>query len=429
MRRQISGSAFLKNPWLAFAPFLLFYMAIVVLLHESYAFRGDGERYLAYARNLLAGRYALDEDVHLWNGPGYPLLLAPFTALGLPLLAVTLFNAVMQYVSVVFLYKTIVLYASRGAALFFALFWALHFTAYEQMPMIMTEPLTVLLVSLLAYFTALSFRAEPGSRPGRYLVLAGLVLGYLALTKVIFGQVLLLGLALAAALFLLSRGSKNARRLALILLIALAANAPYLAYTYQVTGRLFYWADSGGMSLYWMSTPYENEYGDWQSDQFSAGFKGRNTEAIRKNHEADYAEIYRLKGAERDGLFKEKALENIRNNPRKYLANWVANVSRLFFGFPNSYQYENLKFLKMFPNIFLLVLMCYSVLITAFNFRKFPFEIIFLTALAFVYLGLSSIVSAYPRMLLAIAPLLLLWIAICVSRTIRISLGFGPPNA
>ena len=45
--------------------------------------------------------------------------------------------------------------------------------------------------------------------------------------------------------------------------IALAVCVPYLYRNYSLTGRVFYWAQSGGLSLYWMSSPMGEEYGDW----------------------------------------------------------------------------------------------------------------------------------------------------------------------
>ena len=36
-------------------------------------------------------------------------------------------------------------------------------------------------------------------------------------------------------------------------------------YTYSITGKFFFMADSGGSSLYSMSSPFENEHGDWFS--------------------------------------------------------------------------------------------------------------------------------------------------------------------
>ncbi len=47
--------------------------------------------------------------------------------------------------------------------------------------------------------------------------------------------------------------------------MALIWCVPYLLMTYSLTGKPFYWGSSGGLSLYWMSTPYDTEMGDWFS--------------------------------------------------------------------------------------------------------------------------------------------------------------------
>jgi 4-amino-4-deoxy-L-arabinose transferase-like glycosyltransferase len=423
MCRSVIQTIHLGNPWILYSPFLIFYVLLVVAL-RGHALYSDAGTYLLYAQNLLHGHYSPSQEINLWSGPGYPLILAPFLALGASATDLIMLNPIFRYLSIVYLYKTIALYASRRVALVFALFWALHFTSYPFLPNINTESLAALLVVLAAYFSSLAYQNSATSGARRYQWLAGGVLGYLALTKVIFGYVLPLALAFVTVYFLVAPQKKEAARAIGILSIAFVVTVPYLIYTYWLTDRPFYWANSGGMSLYWMSTPYENEYGDWQSFNFSEGFKGRNTAAIRRNHEADYAEILQHRGIQMDSAFKAKAMENIRKNPRKYFVNCIANVNRLFFGFPNSYQYENLKFLKMFPNIFLVGLIFYSLFVSAFNLRRFPFEILFLAVFAFIYLGLSALVSAYPRMLLVITPVLLFWIAYCVDRTLRFRLTF-----
>ena len=42
---------------------------------------------------------------------------------------------------------------------------------------------------------------------------------------------------------------------------------PYLFYTYHLTGKHFYWANSGGLGLYWMASPDPNDFGSWFSEE------------------------------------------------------------------------------------------------------------------------------------------------------------------
>ena len=58
-------------------------------------------------------------------------------------------------------------------------------------------------------------------------------------------------------LWIINRKGINYQKGIIILLIAFATIAPYLIYTYHLTGRIYYLGTSGGNNLYWMSTPYE----------------------------------------------------------------------------------------------------------------------------------------------------------------------------
>ena len=65
------------------------------------------------------------------------------------------------------------------------------------------------------------------------------------------------------------------RTIALVYALALVWCLPYLAHTYSLTGRWFYWGSSGGMSLYWMSTPYrDGQTYDLHAITGTAGDKG-----------------------------------------------------------------------------------------------------------------------------------------------------------
>ncbi|MGH2563534.1 MAG: hypothetical protein ACRDE5_03410, partial [Ginsengibacter sp.] len=83
-----------KNPWLLFAPFLALYIIVVLIFHKPGTF-GDEGRYLMFANHLIHGFYSpLPPNIDLGNGPGYPLILTPFVALQVPLICITLLNAV-----------------------------------------------------------------------------------------------------------------------------------------------------------------------------------------------------------------------------------------------------------------------------------------------------------------------------------------------
>ena len=252
-----------RNPYLLFLPFLLF-LLVFVTFFLLMAGTGDESRYLSIARNLLHGFYSPPApDISLWNGPGYPLILMPFVGLRLPLIFITLLNAIFYYLSIIFLFKALQLIVTFRIAFIFSLFWACFFNAYQKIPRIYTETLTILLISLLIYFLHKAFN----SKSYKYLFLSGFIIGYIVLTKIIFGYVMLFILLSSGSLWIINRKANNCRKCFLIMLIAFATTSPYLIYTYHLTGRLFYWGNHDGISLYWMSTPYKGEFGDcWNGE-------------------------------------------------------------------------------------------------------------------------------------------------------------------
>jgi hypothetical protein len=72
---------------------------------------------------------------------------------------------------------------------------------------------------------------------------------------------------LAGSLFLwILHRNLNHKKGFVIILIAFAITLPWLIYTYDLTGRIFYWTSVGGNNLYWLTSPHKNEYGNWYSD-------------------------------------------------------------------------------------------------------------------------------------------------------------------
>ena len=90
--------------------------------------------------------------------------------------------------------------------------------------------------------------------------------------------VLLLG---SIVLWFRNKKSVNFSRVLMILLISIGLTIPYLTYTYYHTGKIFYWATSGGNNLYWLTTPYEGEYGSWL-----------NFEKLKRESTVEHSGIY-----------------------------------------------------------------------------------------------------------------------------------------
>jgi hypothetical protein len=80
---------------------------------------------------------------------------------------------------------------------------------------------------------------------------------------------------------------------------------PYLLYTHSLTGRTFYWGTNGGMSLYWISTPYPSELGSW----FSVTDVKEKPELAP--HREFFAKLEQLSDVERDDALKKQAVYNI----------------------------------------------------------------------------------------------------------------------
>jgi len=412
-----------RNPFLLFSPFLVLFILLVLKQHAD-VMEGDESGYIYFAKNLLQGFYSPPApDINLWWGPGYPILLMPFIALGLPLICITMMNAIFQYFSFILLFKAIVQFVDFRKALLFSLFWAFCYSSYQYLAMILTESFTIFLISVFIFSIVKVF----DNRINKYLFISGFILGYIALTKVIFGYVILFLLLVSLLLWIKKRNILNYRRSASIMLIALATVMPYLLYTYNLTGRIFYWGNSGGMSLYWMSTPFENEYGSWYNESLTTksinSDNAGTTALLRLNHQKDIDKVMKHVGVQKDDEYKKIEINNIKTHPKKYMKNIFANISNMLFGVPNTYSYER-PILKIWYFSILYTLMIFCVIPTIINWRKIPFSIRFLLVFAFIYLGGSSIVSVYNRQFLIIVPVLIFWIAYIINKSWHIKIKF-----
>jgi len=430
-----------RNPFLLFLPFLILDIFIVIKL-KNFAIAGDGPRYIYFAQNLIHGFYSPPPPaINLWNGPGYPIILIPFVFLNTPAVFMTLLNALFHYFSIIFLFKSLAKIVSNTKAVFFSLSWALYIVAYEQIPYVATEPLTFFLITVIIYFLVKSFLEN--NLKGT--IFSGIFLGYLALVKVMFGYVLLALLILYILLLIIYRHSALYKKILLIIVIAFATTSPYLIYTYNLTGKIFYWGNSGGMSLYWMSTPFKNEYGDWQPGDLTTLLKPPSdlhplkeidkddiaykafTNLIN-NHDSDYQQIYKSEKIpdeiKRDDLFKQKAIENIKKHPSKFLMNCFSNFGRLIFNVPYTWKYQNPTMLiRIIVNAVLFTFIMVTSVITIYKWRKITPLVKFILFFVSIYFLSSLLVSAYSRMFYIIVPFIIFWMAYIFERFIKIDIS------
>lgn len=378
----------------ALCPLLVLYVAVTLGRWPS-RWEADEGRYLLFAQNLSHGGYALANDDFLVNGPGYPLVLAAWNATGLPTAWARFGNVGFLFLATVFFAHFMALYVPRRWALGLAWMLGLYVPLWNSLGMLMTESLAVCLVCGVFWTAARALRT--GSLMA--MLLSGLLFAWLALTKVFFGYVLIGGLVVYILASFIWRGQDAFRRMATIYLIGLLAASPYLVYTYHVTGKIFYWSSCGGRQLYLISTPYEEEWGDW----FNPADVHQRPELAR--HRPFFDSIAKLHQLEKDDAMRRQAIENIKTHPAKFLKNVAANITRMCFSFPYSYTPQKLTTLfYMLPNAFLLsMLVVGAVALWA---RRPPgvgdcHLVAVFMALTF---GGSALLCADPRMLYPIVP-------------------------
>jgi hypothetical protein len=106
------------------------------------------------------------------------------------------------------------------------------------------------------------------------------------------------------------------------------------------------------------------------------------------------------------------------------MKNWVHNVVRLCFNSPRSFHEEELKTLVITTfNAPLLVMVVLSMFLAWRNPEVLPVEVGLLWAFAAIYFGGSTLASSLARYFLVITPLLWLFSATILSRTVSMRLG------
>jgi hypothetical protein len=199
----------------------------------------------------------------------------------------------------------------------------------------------------------------------------------------------------------------SARRMLLAHLIAAALCLPWLACTYSRTGKLFYWATSGGMSFYWMTSSGAGDfYGDWQGPN-----EVRDTAELAPHREF-FRQLSLMDEVQCDDALKAQARENLAAHPAVCLRNLAANLSRIFFSFPYTHTEQKLSTLfYALPNSFLLAFTTLALVHLARRSREAVAALHpYLLFAAAGFTG-TAFLSAYPRMLFPFVPIMLFLIA------------------
>lgn len=368
-------------------PFLLVYILVSLLFPQGDSF-GDEGRYLMFAHNIINGFYSpAYPDFNLWNGPGYPLFIAPLLSLKIPLAGLRIANALLLYFSLIISFKTFSFFSTPKKALVFTILLGLYLPILEYVRTIVTETLTWFLISSIVYLFLKNFINKALS--WKLILLCAFAIAYLAMTKIIFGYVIILMLFVSVVFCIFPRFRTSAKRAALIYLISFIFCLPWLFYTFSLTNKPLYWGNSGSMSLYTMSTPYDGETGDWYDEI---------TLLKNPNHAAFMDSVLKLSPLERDEAFKTAAVNNIKSHPKKYLTNIVSNIGRLFF-FPSVYTPNSIaSYIPFLFNIFIVVFIVLSSGISLFQYKNIPHAVIFLFLFFLIYSFGSIFLSAYRRM-------------------------------
>lgn len=412
----------IRRAALLLLPLLALYTVVLAVTYSAPGETGDEPNYLEFASNLTRGFYTdnTTRDVwpaagpDLWFGPGLPLLLSPFVVLNLPLAALRwLAGPLCLYLAVVMFYRLMIHYVGPRSALLVALALGFYWPFYTTFSHIHSEPLVILLLNLSMSSTVIYLRA--GKRING--AIAALALGWLVLTRVGFGYVLLV-MALLMVIWWFFRRAVSLRRLAVIHVIALLVCIPWLIYTFSVAGRALYWGSSGGLSLYWMSSPHPGDLGDWYAPN---DVLNSDNESFAP-HRPLFEELLSYNGIERDLRLQQAALENIQANPINYIENVANNMSRMVFSMP--FSRTNQKLSTMFyalPNSILLGMLVVAVPILLFRWRHTVIELFPFMLFAVLSFGIHSLLSAYARMLLPIVPVVFWVLTYAFTKHFRIA--------
>lgn len=385
---------------------LLLY-AFVTLLADRPDLIWDEGRYLWFGENLTRGTYTTPEKPDLINGPGYPLVLAALLMLKTPLLGLRMFNAVFMALAAWFSFRAVLPYAGRRWALGVALVTALHPSLLRTAPYLMTEPLSICCIAGFAWAFTAALRAERTSWAA--ILAAAFAMAWLTMTRVFFGNVIMASAIFALMLLPLWKSARRhlLRSLA-VLALAFALCVPWLVYTKSKTGDTLCWSTNAGELLYWATSTNEGENGHWFSEEDAQN----KPELIANGHRDFYQANYYLPVKEREEAMKKKALENLRANPVGVLKNWLCNWGRLIFGFPRSYQAEELVMLVLVAVNGPLVLAVLVALGVGWRHRStIPAEALFLALITFIYLGGTSLLPGLPRYTIVAWP----WIGLAVA--------------
>lgn len=391
----------MKRNLLLLSPLFVLYFAVPLALGPAGP-QDDEAVYLRVAERITHGRYAdssLSDADYIWYPPALPALLAPLVGADLPLDVIRLVGPICLFGAVLAFFGLLRLFATPRMALLGAYAFGLYPPFFVLIRRTFSEPLALLLLTVSMLLIARAVRL--GSK--RDAVGAGIGLGLLALTRAAFGWIVVLALAGSVLWWLLRPASRRiAAAAATAGVVALVCTVPWLVYTYERSDRPFYWGNAGGLSLYWMASPFPGELGDWHA-----------YDDVPERHERFFRALTRIHDpVERDVALQERAITWLRERPTGFLGNLPPNGSRLLFGFP--YRDDGLGVIALvyaLPNALMLLALGASLVRIARTRRGVPAEGVLFLTFAAITLAFHLALSADPRMFVPVVPVALWTIA------------------
>ena len=400
-----------RRPLLALAPFALLFAAIPVLAPANGNLYDDEAGYVGLARLLAHGHFLTGRDnlvtggpayPNLWFGPGLPLVLTPFAALHAPLLVDRLLGSFFLFAAVLVFYCLLRLFVPARASLLGAAALGLYIPLYTVVAFVHAEPLALLLV-VTGCYAAVRYLREGRVR---WLAAAGVSFCWLALTRVEYGWIVTLLLLVAVAWWMITRHA-FARRAAASLALALVLCTPWLAYTHSVTGDVFEWGTSGPLSLYWATSPFADDRGDWHGadDVFA--------DARLAPHRPFFRSIATLDLSAQNARLEAQARKNAERKPLKVAENIADNSSRMLFNVPYSFKPAKLTGLVYsLPAALLLAALAAAWLRASRTPRRLPAEVRAIAVFALVTFALHAVLAGFPRLLFPIVPLAIMLVVV-----------------
>jgi hypothetical protein len=412
---MITGKKFWGIPAVLFI-LLAIYIAII-LMFANRELIGDEAGYAMYADNITHGFYTDKSDINIWWEPGYPVILALFSMLHFPVILIKLFNAVFYFTAVILFFKISIDFAEEKRTLFFAFLLGIWPPYIRQLFYANSEPLSCMLIATIFYYSY--FLLKNKEINFKKISVLAFALAYLAFTKAIFGYAIV---ACIIILILFYAFPKNKIRVKISLfafVLAFVFCLPYLLYTYNLTGKMFFWSNRGGVNIYHSTTPFAGEYGDW----FGNNIYEDNPQAMQ-NHKDVLSETANMKALDKDEKFKELGIEHFKNHPGKFVYNWFVGLGRLMFNYPFSYSLQKPDtYFFILPNMFLFSFLFISVGVLIKYRKKFPYEFSFIILFSFVYLGGISLAAAVARYTALVYPVFFAIILYVFSKIIKIQIN------